>query len=802
MKDHPLIKVTLLFLSGIILQKYLSLNIKLLFYLASFFFIIAFIQLILSKGRPTKSLHIPIAIVTVLIGSISFQIAFIRLQPYPFKIPKLKNVTAMGQVESIELKREKNFKFILKTKHLVIDKKDINCDIRVLCTVGEENNQRKLDSIYNSLHCGNILTMDGTISRARQARNPWEFDYDQYLFIKGISGVFSCFELQKIRILDHNTDVFQDYKFILRKEIDKKIVELHSPECAALLRGLILADRSEISDETQTDFINTGVVHILAVSGSNVLLIILIFSFLFGRFSPYLKTCLVILGLFLFLAITGISSSVFRAVLMATVILIANISNRSNNIYNAISLSALIILILDPFQLFDPGFQLSYSAVLSIIYINPKLIEFLNNLIPEGKKALKFILQFTAVTISAQIGTLPFTLFYFGKLSLISLLANVLIIPLISIITGSAIFTVVISYFSIFCAKVYAEVNNELTQLTYTAAHYLSNIKYSFIFIRDFSLFDAIVFYFFLAFFFISERHFHFFRNKVFLLMLSILCFLIISRIDDKELLQNGKLSVMAIDVGQGDATLIKFPDNSTALIDAGETNYYFDNGEKIILPILNRLGINSIDYAFISHVDSDHYSGFISLVEKGFIKRIYKPAVDSSDRKDMDLEKFLKLFRVPITYYRKTLLSLGNTKLYLLNDEKWNRYYKLSKNDKSGILKLNYGSSNLLFVGDAGHKMEGLLISKYGKFLSSDLLKLGHHGSKNSSSVEFLKNVNPKYGLISAGLMNKFNHPSREVLKEMNLLSIKPLRTDKMGAIILCSDGNNLSLVNWRNIY
>ncbi|MDP4172991.1 MAG: DNA internalization-related competence protein ComEC/Rec2 [Bacteroidota bacterium] len=801
MKGHPLIKVTLLFLSGIILQKYLSLNTKLLFYLALFFFIIAIVLLIFSKGR-SKSLLIPLAIVTVLIGSISFQIAYLKLQPFPFKIPKLKNVTVIGHVESIELKREKNFKFILKTEYLVIDKKNINCDLRLLCTIGEENNKIKLDSIYNSMHCGNYVNMEGTISRARQARNPWEFDYDHYLFTKGISGVFSCFELQRLRILDHKADVFQDYKFTLRKEIDKKIVELHSPECAALLRGLILADRSEISDETQTDFINTGVVHILAVSGSNVLLIILIFSFLFGRFSPYLKTCLVIFGLFFFLAITGISSSVFRAVLMATAILIANISNRSNNIYNAISLSALIILILDPFQLFDPGFQLSYSAVLSIIYINPKLIEFLNNSLSEGKKALKLILQFTAVTISAQIGTLPFTLFYFGKLSLVSLLANVLIIPLISVITGSAIFTVVISYFGTFGARIYAEVNNELTQLTYAAAHYLSNIKYSFIFIRDFSLFDAIVFYFFLAFFFAFERFLHSSRNKIILIMLSIICFLMIIRIDDKELLQDGKLSVMAIDVGQGDATLIKFPDNSTALIDAGETNYYFDNGEKIILPILNRLGITSIDYGFISHVDSDHYSGFITLVQQGFIKRIFKPEIDSSDRKDKNLEKFLKLFRVPITYYRETLLSLGNTRLYLLNDEKWNRYYKLSKNDKSGILKLKYGSSNLLFVGDAGHKMECLLINKYGKFLSSDLLKLGHHGSKNSSSFEFLKNVNPKYGLISAGLMNKFNHPSREVLKEMDQLNIKPLRTDQMGAIILSSDGNNLSLVNWKNIY
>jgi competence protein ComEC len=373
---------------------------------------------------------------------------------------------------------------------------------------------------------------------------------------------------------------------------------------------------------------------------------------------------------------------------------------------------------------------------------------------------------------------------------------------MISVITGSAIFTVVISYFSTLVANIYAEVNNELTGLTYAAAHYLSNIKYSFIFIRDFSLFDAIIFYFFLAFFFSFERYFDFFRNKALLFILSLACFLTITRIDDKELLQNGELSVMAIDVGQGDATLIKFPDNSTALIDAGETNYYFDNGERIILPILNRLGITSIDYGFISHVDSDHYSGFISLVEKGFIKRIFKPEVDSSDLKDRNLEKFLRLFRVPITYYRNTLLSPGNTRLYLLNDEKWNRYYRLSKNDKSGILKLNYGSSNLLFVGDAGHKIEDLLIMKYGNFLSSDLLKLGHHGSKNSSSIDFLKNVNPKYGLISAGLMNKFNHPSREVLSEMYQLNIKSLRTDQMGAIILCSDGNNLSLVNWRNIY
>ncbi|MCK7517666.1 MAG: ComEC/Rec2 family competence protein [Ignavibacteriales bacterium] len=151
----------------------------------------------------------------------------------------------------------------------------------------------------------------------------------------------------------------------------KSIHDLHNPQTAGLLRGLILADRSEIDYETKNEFINSGVVHILAVSGLHVGYVLIIFIFIFGRFGIYLRSILTILGLLAFMFLTGVPPSVFRATLMAVVIIIAFLSNRSTNIINSISIAAFIILILNPNEIYNPGFQLSFSAVLAIGILYP-----------------------------------------------------------------------------------------------------------------------------------------------------------------------------------------------------------------------------------------------------------------------------------------------------------------------------------------------------------------------------------------------------------------------------------------------
>jgi competence protein ComEC len=254
----------------------------------------------------------------------------------------------------------------------------------------------------------------------------------------------------------------------------------------------------------------------------------------------------------------------------------------------------------------------------------------------------------------------------------------------------------------------------------------------------------------------------------------------------------------MMIDVGQGDSFLIKFPNGKTALIDAGEANPYIDNGERVIIPLLDNLGIDKIDYGFISHLDLDHYGGFISLIYNGRIKKVYRPLPDSG-KKSLRFEKFLKEMKIKTDIYDKTSFAVGNTKIYFLNDPYSYSYKSFSSNNKSGILKIVYGKTSFLFVGDCEHPGEYFLATNFGTMLDSDVLKIGHHGSSTGSSSAFLNLVSPDISLVSAGIKNKFNHPAESVISSLDDINSMIYRTDHLGAVLLQSDGKQIKKADWK---
>jgi competence protein ComEC len=255
------------------------------------------------------------------------------------------------------------------------------------------------------------------------------------------------------------------------------------------------------------------------------------------------------------------------------------------------------------------------------------------------------------------------------------------------------------------------------------------------------------------------------------------------------------------IDVGQGDSFMIKFPDGETALIDAGESSMKFDNGGKIILPLMNHLNIPVIDYAFVSHIDLDHYSGFVSLIQTGRIKRIYKPELDTSLSIDIKFENFIMKQNIPITHYNKSVIKIGNARVFVLNNNLIHFRKNNSNNDKSSLLKVVYGNTSFLFTGDLSNIAEKYYSSLYNNYLRSNVLKVSHHGSKYCSSLNILNNIQPQFALISAGIKNKFHHPAKEVLARLRMFHANILRTDKQGAVLLKSDGESVSQVNWKDL-
>ncbi|MFA7421691.1 MAG: MBL fold metallo-hydrolase, partial [Melioribacteraceae bacterium] len=201
----------------------------------------------------------------------------------------------------------------------------------------------------------------------------------------------------------------------------------------------------------------------------------------------------------------------------------------------------------------------------------------------------------------------------------------------------------------------------------------------------------------------------------------------------------------------------------------------------------------------FISHIDSDHYMGSLSLIKEGRIGKIYKPKLDSAKSNDLNFEKILLRNRIPVNYYSQRAIKIGNSKVYLLNNSDGTISSETS-NDASGVMKIVYGNNSILFTGDAGVKVEKNYIRKYGRLLRSDVLKIAHHGSRTSSSMKFLECVAPRYALISAGVKNKFRHPSKEILARLKQLNVKILRTDSAGANLVVFDGYQINEVKWRN--
>ena len=794
MKDYPFIKFTIAFIVGILSAGLFQFDLH--FYQISVFI---FFLILLSLAKYFRFNNIISSVLFLILififGIYISKVNEIRIVSPISNYQKEKNVKLYAEVTSVELERSYEIVFTVLTDSLIIDSNSIVTKDYIICKFRGDSLQRK--NIYTQLNAGNKIYLTGTYQKGRERRNPGEFDYDKYLKSKSVTGLFVSYDTDSINILSNQKDYFKSSLHSVRKLIDETIHKLHNPQTAGLLRGLLLADRSEIDYETKNEFINSGVVHILAVSGLHVGYVLVIIIFIFGRFGIYLRSILTILGLVAFMFLTGVPPSVFRATLMSVVIIIAFLSNRSTNIINSISIAAFIILLLNPNEIYNPGFQLSFSAVLAIGILYPYIqkIIFKLNL---KHKWLEYILLFFGVSLSAQIGTLPFTLAYFSKLSVVALFANLIVIPTVGVIIGIAFITVFIGVISNSIAIYFAAANDLLSGWMIDFIKYTGQLDFSFLWIRNYSLYDSIVFYLGLALVLLVLRKISKVYMKIVLVMILSATIIIYSQFDNKELLDKNVLSVFMIDVGQGDSFLIKFPNGKTALIDAGEANPFIDNGERVIIPLLDNFGIRKIDYGFISHLDLDHYGGFVSLVHNDRIKEIFRPMPDSS-KKSIRLEKYLSQKKIKTRIYDKYSFDVGNVKIYFLNDPNNYLYKKFSSNDKSGVIKIVFGNTSFLFVGDCEHPGEYFLASNFGKMLDSDVLKVGHHGSSTGSSDAFLNLVSPEISLVSAGIKNKFNHPSERVINSLEEINSIIYRTDKSGGVFLQSDGKNIKQIIWK---
>ena len=579
MKEFPFIKFALFFVIGILLENFFQPELIPLLFITITLFLFAFSLRKISSKALVDVIRTSIFYISfILIGLVFAVFNNSEVNSKLLKYQKEKNSILYAEVTNIELQKSYEIVFTVFSDSIIIGGKSIVTQDNLICKFRGDSLQR--NNLYSILKPGNKVYLTGTFQKGREERNPNEFDYDKYLKSKGIVGLFVSYQSDSISICNDEINIIQAFLFNIRKNIDKAIDNYHQPQTAALLRGLLLADRSEIDFETKNDFINSGVIHTLAVSGLHVGYILIISIFIFGRFGIYSRTFLMILALLCFMFLTGVPPSVFRATLMAIIILITFLLNRSTNIINSISIAAVIILLINTNEIYNPGFQLSFAAVLSIGLLFPHIQKIIHNL-KLKHKWLEYILLFIGVSLSAQIGTMPFTLVYFSKLSLVALFSNLLVIPTIGIIIGNAFITLFVGIFSETLASIFASANDLFTWLMFNFIRITGRLEFSFLWIRDYTLYDSIIFYFVLTFILFAFNKIQKVWIKFTVVSLSILIILLYSQFDNKEFFEKNKLSILMIDVGQGDSFLIKFPNGKTALIDAGEANPFIDNGKE-----------------------------------------------------------------------------------------------------------------------------------------------------------------------------------------------------------------------------
>lgn len=798
MREYPVIKFVLIFIAGIILQNTFAIPYNLLLYFASIFITVSILFQVFPLLKPFSEVkNILILFAILCFGAIHWEGQQDGLSEKLQSPDRIKYISVYGSISKMELPRNEEFRFIIEADSSVSPFTEASFrNYSFLCRITEDNNVRRR-ALFDKLKPGNRIKINADFFKGKESRNPGEFNYREFLINKGLSGTLTVSSVEDVTIYDKNENQIESNLLALRMSIYDKLRVLTSKESFSLLKGLILADRSDIDYETKNAFIDAGVVHVLAVSGLHVGFIAIIFVLLFGRFHIVARYLLTIVGLLFFLLVTGAPPSVFRACVMASLYLIAVLTNRSKNPFNVLALAALLLLLIDPSDLFNPGFQLSFAAVFSILLVYPLIASQINK--TKLPKWSKNVLLFMGVSLSAQIGTLPLTNYYFGKLSLIALLANLLVIPLIGFIVGNGIFTVLLSFVNQQSAQIFANAHELLSRVLFGIVDLSASLPFSFLRVNNFTAYDALIFYFGFFLFVVGMKKFFSIYAKLICTGLILINVFLFMSFDDFELLPEGKLSVIMIDVGQGDSFLIKFPQGTFWLVDAGIATKNYDNGRRVVMPLLNHLGIDEIDLGVISHLDNDHAGGFTSLIKSGKIKEIVKPDPDSSSKVEMKFGKFILENNTNLKYYRDTSFTVEGVRVYFLNNTSDEVYKHLSSNNKSGVMKLVYGNTSFLFTGDAEKKSEDYLSTKYDTFLQSTVLKVGHHGSKSSSSPYFISKVKPSYSLISAGFQNRFNHPAPIVLSRLSESGSIIYRTDSGGAVILQSDGFTISKIDWK---
>ncbi len=659
---------------------------------------------------------------------------------------------------------------------------------------------------------GQKLQIFGRLDLPPARRNPGQFCYRTYLASQDIYHYYGYEQVDSILYLgegkknwfiDRVINPLRDY---CSRHFDRNL----NPDTAGLLNALITGEKQDLSQETVTYFRELGVIHVLAISGLHVAYIILFVFTLFAvlRFSRKYKLLGLSLVLIIYITLVRFISPVLRSAIMAILFLAGEYSERKISAYNILAGAALLILLWEPRELFQVGFQFSFLGVLALIY-GPARVEqllplrkWLLNKFPVNagiKYFLKWIWTPLQISLAAVLINIPLTMYYYGAIPTYAVIANLFVIPVVGIIVFLGIFLLLSAGFSYSLAAGIGDLINLLDLVLMQIVKILSGFPWCYVDV-PYPGFWSVLLWTIASFLLLNIKN-----TRARKILLVVLTLQIIYLICIPGRYATPRLQVTFLDVGQGDAACLIFPNRQMMLIDAGDKFEKWDSGLNTVLPFLKYSGRSlHLQYVVVSHPHDDHIAGLAALLQKVRVDTL----ITSRYRyPSLVYTELLSLCRKQNIFVRRVqkgdcLYPDPSCRAYILHPDSQfttaSRQDGATCNNNSVVLKVQYGQNSILFSGDSQLEAEaGILF--YEDFLESEILKVAHHGAANATSLNLLKKVQPLCGIISVASRNKFKHPSAYTLDRFHEMGIPLFQTSSEGAIIFEIGLEQVRKVNWR---
>ncbi len=651
---------------------------------------------------------------------------------------------------------------------------------------------------------GDVLLLQGQLSQPSGKRNPGGFDYRLYLKSQSIDGLLTV-EPENIERIGQERSIY--YQILaIKKTLEHQSDVNFSEDVSDLLKGVVFGEKN-INEDLARRFQDAGVTHVLSVSGLHVGYVFLALSLLLMAIRINKRYWMLFLtpALLFYVALTGFAPPVIRAAIMLLCVTAGQGLHRERDALNQLCLAGLVILVIWPAQLFQAGFQLSMGAVLGIVlFYAPLLYAYEKH---RNKKRVHYkikpgpVVQGLVLTFCATVGTLPILLYHFKSFTLISFFSNLLVVPLIGVflLIGMG-FLVIISIvpFAAPALSVPVTFLGESIIVVLDGINDLGAVA-NFLWVNRGGLSLAETGLFLLLVFMISGYFYlrqPYVRRTVVSLALVLVLIVMATPLFPKNLV------VTVLDVGQGDSILIETPGGLTYLVDGG--GYLFERSnrvsDRVLYPALYSKNIHELDAIFLTHNHVDHSQGVEELIFDGYpVKNLFMSVQTNN-------EQLLNQQLVPVSLLKKGSVIEGSdgVTISVHNPEgQISPKADEEQNNASLVMTVSYKNTNLLLCGDIEAEVEKQLVAEL-QALSTErdfqIIKIPHHGSKTSSTREFIQAIDPEMAVISVGANNSFDHPSDEVMDRLNEEVITALRTDQQGAVEITSNGEFIAIKNYAN--